>query len=77
MIGRQDEEVSEMATAVCQLDGHKVIDGFCAACYDTACEERAYGPKPECDNCGYDGPERAANAYPGEDCPRCGGEIRG
>ena len=29
-----------------------------------------------CDNCGYSGPDRNPDAYPGEDCPRCGGEIK-
>lgn len=29
-----------------------------------------------CDNCGYEGPERDPDAYPGEDCPVCGGEIK-
>ena len=29
-----------------------------------------------CDNCGYSGPDRKPDAYPGEDCPKCGGEIK-
>ena len=29
-----------------------------------------------CDNCGYAGAARKPDAYPGEDCPRCGGEIK-
>ena len=29
-----------------------------------------------CDNCGYSGADRKPDAYPGEDCPRCGGEIK-
>ena len=35
------------------------------------------GECPACDNCGYDGPERKQDAYPGEDCPKCGGELVG
>ena len=29
-----------------------------------------------CDNCGYSGADRNPDAYPGEDCPRCGGEVK-
>ena len=29
-----------------------------------------------CGNCGYSGIGRDPDAYPGEDCPKCGGEIK-
>ena len=33
-------------------------------------------PEMACDNCGYSGADRNPDAYPGEDCTRCGGEIK-
>ena len=39
-------------------------------------EEELFASAPYCDNCGYSGADRKPDAYPGEDCPKCGGEVK-
>ena len=60
-------------TLVCVDERHAIpCPSPCLACVDENCTP----PELRCDNCGYSGADRNPDAYPGEDCPKCGGEVK-